>query len=183
MMRSFLHGVVACTAILLLAGRCSEEKAPIATRSETIDSIPAAAASAAPAAQSPHAIVTGLYAKHSKGENPFFQTKQRAWLDEFFDKSLADLAWNDAVASNGEVGALGFDPLYDVQDLEITNFKVGPAEIAASGLSARVTVTFANIGKSRQLVYLLAKADDQWRITDIDFGEGRTLRKTFVSSN
>jgi hypothetical protein len=127
---------------------------------------------------SPDALVKDLYHAHDRKRGPFFQTKSRALLDKYFEKSLADMIWKDRVTSKGEVGVLDGDPLYDAQDFEIKNFAVGKAEY--DGAKARVPVTFENLGVKKSLVFLLGKGATGWRINDIDYGgqEG-TLRSWF----
>ena len=76
---------------------------------------------------SPGALVADLYKAHRRKRSPFFQTRSRALLYKYFEKSLADMIWKDAVSSKGEVGAIDGDPLYDAQDMEIKSFAIGKA--------------------------------------------------------
>src|SRR5882724_2841248 len=69
---------------------------------------------------SPEALVADLYKQHKK-RSPFFQRRSRALLDKYFSRTLADLLWQDARSSGGEVGALDGDPLFNAQDMEIKN--------------------------------------------------------------
>src|SRR5947208_2129590 len=89
---------------------------------------------------SPEALVADLYRQHDRKRSPFFQTRSRALLYKYFEKSLADMIWKDAVTSRGEVGALDGDPLYDAQDMEIKKFSIGKP-IYESG-KAKVNVSF-----------------------------------------
>src|ERR1041385_8863859 len=45
------------------------------------------------ARMSPAQLVADLYRQHKK-QSPFFQHKNRALVDRYFDKKLADLLWN-----------------------------------------------------------------------------------------
>lgn len=126
---------------------------------------------------SPDALVTDLYKAHDQKRSPFFQTKSRALLYKYFEKTLADLIWKDRVSSKGEVGVLNGDPLYDAQDMEIKNFAIGKAE--PEGEKARVTVTFENFGQKKTLIFILGKGTAGWRINDIDYGQQGTLRSWF----
>jgi len=119
-------------------------------------------------------VVSDLYKRHSSGDSPFFQTENRGKVDLYFEPALADLIWKDAVTSNGEVGALEFDPLYYAQDTDIRNFVIHPAEVEGGG--ARVVVTFDNLGTAERLTYMLVQAGGHWRIADIAYGGGTTLR-------
>lgn len=116
-----------------------------------------------------------LYAAHKSGASPFFQTKNRARVDKYFRKDLADLIWKDAVSAKGEAGAIDFDPLYGSQDPQITNFiimdtgwggdsKFGPAHEAV------VQVTFKDAGKERMVSYQFKQGRDKvWKIYDVHY--------------
>lgn len=122
----------------------------------------------------PDALVSELYRARAKNQGPFFQTKSRALVEKYFEKRLADLIWKDAVGSEGEVGALGADPLYDTQDdSDLKNVAVGkPLE---KGGGAEVPVTFVNLGRRRKLVYVLVREGQAWKISDIRYEDGSTL--------
>src|SRR6267378_1579578 len=92
---------------------------------------------------SPDALVKALYWQHDHKHSPFFQTRSRALLYKYFEKSLADLISKDAVGSKGEVGAIDGDPLYDAQDMEIKKFAIGKPSYESG--KAKVTVTFENL--------------------------------------
>ncbi len=127
--------------------------------------------------KSPDALVAALYkAKPS----PFFQTRSRARVNQYFEKDLADLIWKDAVTSKGEVGVIDGDPLYDAQDMEIKNFAIGKPTV--EGNNARVAVTFTNFGEKKTIVFLLINSKIGWRIHDIDYGDHGTMRSWFKES-
>ncbi len=123
---------------------------------------------------SPNALVADLYREHNRKHSPFFQTRSHALLDKYFEKGLADAIWKDAVKSKGEVGALDGDPLYDAQDIEIKKFAIGKARYESG--KALVTVTFENFGQPKSFVFTLVNGRGGWRITNIEYGEGRSLR-------
>src|SRR5256886_13811605 len=100
---------------------------------------------------SPGALVADLYKAHRRKRSPFFQTRSRALLYKYFEKSLADMIWKDAVSSKGEVGAIDGDPLYDAQDMEIKKFAIDKATFA--GGKARVKVRFENFGQQKNIVF------------------------------
>lgn len=122
----------------------------------------------------PEALVADLYRQHNRKHSPFFQTRSRALLYKYFEKNLADLIWKDAVRSKGEVGAIDGDPLYDAQDMEIRKFAIGKA-VYDSG-KARVNVSFENFGQQKTIVFVLVNGRSGWRIGDLDYGQGRTLK-------
>src|SRR5439155_24561281 len=122
---------------------------------------------------SPGALVADLYKAHRRKRSPFFQTRSRALLYKYFEKSLADLIWKDAVHSKGEVGAIDGDPLYDAQDMEIKKFAIKKPRYEEG--RALVDVTFENFGKPQTIMYIVVKGKTGWRIRDIVYSEGRTL--------
>src|SRR6195256_2286325 len=111
---------------------------------------------------SPNALVADLYRVHDRKQSPFFQTRSRALLYKYFEKSLADLIWKDAVSSKGEVGALDGDPLYDAQDMEIKKFAIGKPRYEEG--RALVDVTFENFGKPQTVGFIVVKGKTGWRI-------------------
>jgi hypothetical protein len=119
----------------------------------------------------PDAIVKGLYAAQKADSSPFFQTKSRALVDKYFTKDFADLIWKDAVSAQGEVGAIGFDPLYNAQDTEITGFKIGKPMYGEGNLDvADVPVTFKNMGKDETILFRLERNSRKvWKIGDIHY--------------
>jgi hypothetical protein len=129
---------------------------------------------------SPAALVNDLYKAHQHKRGPFFQTRNRALLYKYFEKSLAGMIWKDAVSSKGEVGVIDGDPLYDAQDMEIKNFAIARATYDQG--KAKVAVSFENFGKQKRIVFLLTNGRSGWRISDIDYGEGRTLLGEFKES-
>lgn len=117
----------------------------------------------------PDAMVKDLYAAQKAGSSPFFQTKSRALVDKYFTKDFADLIWKDAVAAQGEVGAIDFDPLYNAQDTKINAFKIGKPMYGEGNLDvADVPVTFKNMGKDETVLFRLERNSQKiWKISDI----------------
>jgi hypothetical protein len=142
-------------------------------------SAPAAGGGESQAARA-ESVVADLYKQHDAKKGPFFQTKDRALVDKYFTKQLADLIWKDAVSSAGEVGALDADPLYNAQDIEIKNLKVWPAEV--KGDSATVMVTFSNYTQKNFLNFSLKMVDDAWKIADFSYGPKETLLTWLTSA-
>ena len=136
----------------------------------------ATTAQTSPAA-SPDALVRDLYRVHNQKHSPFFQTRSRALLYKYFEKSLADLIWKDAVTSKGEVGVIDGDPLYDAQDMKITHFAIAKPRYEAS--RALVDATFENLGEKKTITFDVVKTSSGWKIHDILYGEGRTLVSEF----
>jgi len=143
-------------------------------------SVPALAQANAAKPISPDALVANLYKANKQKRSPFFQTRSRALLYKYFEKSLADLIWKDAVHSKGEVGAIDGDPLYDAQDMEIRKFAIKKPRYEEG--RALVDVTFENFGKPQTIMFIVVKGKTGWRIRDIVYSEGRTLRSELKSN-
>ncbi len=123
---------------------------------------------------SPDALVSDLYREHNRKHSPFFQNRSRALLYKYFEKSLADMIWKDAANSKKEVGAIDGDPLYDAQDMDIKKFVIGKPSYEAG--KSRVSVSFENLGQQKTIVFILVNGRSGWRISDLDYGQGRTLK-------
>ncbi len=124
-------------------------------------------------AAGPAALVRDLYARGTKGKSPFAQPEDKALLERFFARPLADAIRKDARDAKGELGAMDADPLYDAQDFDIKNFTVGAPVIEAD--TAKVVVSFENFGKKQAITYLLTRTATGWRIADIQYAVGRSL--------
>ena len=126
------------------------------------------------APSSPNGLVADLYKVHNQKRGPF-HPGHSALLYKYFEKHLADMIHKDAVtsAAKHDVGVIDGDPLYDAQDFEIKNFAIGQA--SAENGKAKVPVTFENLGDKKTLIFTLVNSSSGWRISDIDYGEGRTL--------
>ncbi|HBJ88208.1 MAG TPA: hypothetical protein DDZ88_31010 [Verrucomicrobiales bacterium] len=135
---------------------------------------------AADKAVTPEALVARLYKAHDAEKSPFFQDKDRALVDRYFAKELADFLWKDAKESKGEVGVIDFDPLYNAQDTEIKNFVVNKAKI--DGGKATVVASFMNFDEKTRITFKLVQMDDAWKISDIQYTEGHALLKLFKAA-
>jgi len=128
----------------------------------------------APAPTSPAKIVTDLYSAHRGKPDPLQYPASRKLLGTYFDVGLLSLFLKDQSESQGEVGKLDFDPLYAAQDFEIKDFSV--RLIAQQNNSAEVAAFFKNVGTREKIVFLLSDTAQGWRITDIKYSDGRTLK-------
>jgi len=122
----------------------------------------------------PEQLVGDLYRQH-KQRSPFFQRRSRALLDKYFTRELAGLIWQDARSSGDEVGALDGDPLFNAQDMKITNFQIKRATVMSGGAS--VPVTFENFGERHQIVFRVVQQRGVWKIADIAYDDGFSLVK------
>ena len=134
----------------------------------------------------PDVIVRNLYKAHDAQKGPFFDRENRKLAEQYFTKELAGLIVKDAVESQGEVGAYGTDPLYDSQDPQVKNFKIG--EVQWGGIKKRaddegdegfalVNVTFTDSGKKREIRFGFEQQPEKtWRISEIHYSEGSLLQ-------
>lgn len=122
-------------------------------------------------------VVKNLYdaSKLDDQANPFFESKDRSRIDRFFTKDFADLIWQNATYSDGDIGAFEFDPLYNAQDTDIRDFKIGKPE-TGMGFTT-VEVTFKNFGKIQNIRYLLEQnAAGDWKISDVRYMNGDMVK-------
>lgn len=134
------------------------------------------------AVNTPDGIVRNFYATHDAGKSPFFQTKNRALVDKYFMKELADLIWKDALCQEKEGGIcnLDFNVPYatnggDRQDA--SQFKIGAPEYGEGNRQlADVPVSFKlfaaqdKAAKTITILYRVEQGKDKiWKISDIFF--------------
>jgi hypothetical protein len=133
---------------------------------------------AAAADLTPKDLVAQFYQAHRSKHDPLAEAKL---LGSYFDGQLVKLYLRDQREAKGEVGRLDGDPLYNAQDMEISNFSISPPETARG--ETRVTVRFKNIGKPTRVVYALTHTAAGWRISDIRYDDGSSLRKILQADN
>jgi len=117
-------------------------------------------------------LVAQFYQAHRSKHDPLDETQL---LGRYFDAALLKLYLKDKREAKGEVGRLDGDPLYNAQDIQIKDFSVSAPESAAG--ETRVTVHFKNIGKPTRIVYVLRQTADGWKISDIRYDDGSSLKK------
>ena len=117
-------------------------------------------------------LVAQLYQAHRSKHDPLDETDL---LGRYFDAPLLALYLKDKREAKGEVGRLDGDPLYNAQDIQIKDFSISAPEV--SGGETRVTVRFKNLGKPARVVYALRRTGNGWRISDIRYDDGSSLKK------
>ncbi|HEY2714074.1 MAG TPA: hypothetical protein VGI60_16300 [Chthoniobacterales bacterium] len=127
---------------------------------------------AAAADLTPKDLVAQFYQAHRSSHDPLVETQL---LGHYFDAPLLKLYLKDQREAKGEVGRLDGDPLYNAQDMQISNFSISPPETAKG--ETHVIVRFRNIGKPTRIVYVLAHTGAGWRISDIRYDDGSSLKK------
>lgn len=130
----------------------------------------------------PEQVVKNLYAARKNPKtDPFFQKKSRALIDKYFTKNLGDVIWKDANKPGEGVGGLDFDPLFNAQDVKITNFVVDKAD--ANGV---VKVKFKNMGVGDEIHFFLTKETTQskvWKIETIMYSSSDDLGAILENAN
>ena len=96
-------------------------------------------------------------------------------LGRYFDVPPLKFYLKDKREAKGKVGRLDGDPLYDAQDIQIKDFSVSASESTEG--ETRVAVYFKNIGKPARVVYVLSRTADGWKISDIRYDDGSSLKK------
>jgi hypothetical protein len=125
-------------------------------------------------ANPPTKIVTDLYRAHNGKADPLKYPASKKLLGAYFEKGLLSQFLKEQSESKGEVGKLDFDPLYAAQDFDIKDFSV--ALVAEQKDLAEVLASFKNIGTSEKIVFLLSPTAQGWRISDIRYSDGSTLK-------
>ncbi|KOF14549.1 hypothetical protein AC244_26275 [Ensifer adhaerens] len=115
--------------------------------------------------KTPATLIEALYA-------PYLSNGDTSERDAFFSNGLTKLYEADAKKSQGEVGAIDFDPVINGQDWDIADLRVGKAEISAQ--SAVITVRFENFSVPVALRYSLVNEAGNWQVDDIESTEGET---------
>jgi hypothetical protein len=125
---------------------------------------------------SPQDLLQSLYRLHDNGQGPFLDPAAKADRERFFTTELAHML-DQELNSTGddEVGRLDFDPFYNAQDTEISGFDIAVPKV--SGPQVTALVHFLNFGQSVEIGYRLIQDARGWRIDDIDYGDGHSLRK------
>lgn len=119
----------------------------------------------------PEAVVKELYRVHRNGRGHVFEKQGRKQQQKFFDQKLAALIWkNLSETPEGEVGNIDFDPLFNSQDAQIKNFRVGAAD--TNGNTATVPVTFMNYDQKVKITFRLVNTKAGWKVSNIDYGGG-----------
>jgi hypothetical protein len=133
----------------------------------------------------PDAILRELDKAHDAQKGPFFDRTNRNLAEKYFTKKLAALVVKDAAKSDDEVAAIDFDPLYDSQDPQVKNFKIGAVQLSGAGKHAGdpgndavadVHITFKDDGHARELRFDFKRQPDKtWRISDIHYPDNTSL--------
>ncbi|MEO6054842.1 MAG: hypothetical protein ABIP97_12595 [Chthoniobacterales bacterium] len=142
---------------------------------------------AAPAQEDPNALLRSFLKDHDAKKGVF--AVKRDQLDRFFNKELAALIRRDMaeVDKTGEIALIDFDIIYFSQDPMITDLKIDKAVIGGilkhkgdepiEGL-ATIHMTYKDNGEESSTGFQFGlNAEKEWRIDDIHYQEGSSLKE------
>jgi hypothetical protein len=118
-------------------------------------------------------VVGAVYARFPWSGSSLFNASKKD-LEAYFIEDVAQAIVSDVreAEEKSETGKLDFEPLYDAQDGVISDIAV----CESVERPWRVRVTFRNIGRMHTLNYVLVDLSGKWRIKDIEYEGGYTLR-------
>jgi hypothetical protein len=129
-------------------------------------------------AETPEVFIQKIYmSDHKPMSKRGIDFTKRESLARYFDGDLTDLFIKDFECRKKEQGGvcnLDFDPILDAQDFDekTKDLKI----VNVSGQPNVFNVTFTNLG-TRTLIYNLKKTPKGWRISDIKYPEGPSLKE------
>jgi len=128
---------------------------------------------------SPHSFVDGIYKHYLGKDSKGLSLSSSAAIRRYFAPPLADAMVKDFAAAHkaGEVPMLNGDPFVDAQDWEISNIKSAVKSTGAS--TAVATVTFIQFMEPRTVTLELVNTPAGWRIADIGWVRGGSLRTLY----
>ena len=121
---------------------------------------------------SPKDVVAQLYKAYGTEQSSERETRL---FSRYFDHDLMQLYLKDKREAKGEVGRLDGDPLYNAQEIQITDFSISAPRI--TGSEALVTVRFKNIGKPTRIECVLHRTANGWKISNIRYDDGSSLKE------
>ena len=127
-----------------------------------------------PSAVGPATVVQALFSDHFKHERGFTKAsvaRKAKWLStDFLNLLNVEL---DRRANPNEAPTIDGDPFTDSQEYP-KRFVVGKAEIR--GDVTRIPVIFTGNGHRRTIAVRLLETTDGWRVDDLFYEDGKTLR-------
>ena len=123
----------------------------------------------------PERIIYKLFKVHRPQINKPISFDDKDTLLQFFTPTLTSLLLRDIECRKRthEICNLDFDPIFGAQDFENSPLNLMVKRIGTNG--HRYKVTFTNITR-RTLIYELKRTNNGWRIRDIIYPDGKSLR-------
>lgn len=113
----------------------------------------------------PEAFVRALYAVYAP-PGAGMGEPLRPGQDPIYDRMLNAMIGADSAKAEGEVGALGYDPICDCQDFG--DFTLDSVTVTQSGpQAAEAAVVFTNSGKTTRQTLKLVKEGPMWKVSDV----------------
>lgn len=130
---------------------------------------------APPKPKSADDIVRKLYHDFPADGKDSINSQTKEVLSRYFVSGIADLFIKIQECEKREGGICGpdFMLLYDAQDYQLSEFRVG----AFDPVKKTVEVGFKNYGKPVIIVYSMDKTPVGWRISDIRYQKGSSMKK------
>ncbi len=131
------------------------------------------------AAQTPAAVVSSLYAAHFAGDMTFTHeslARKQCWLTPDLQALL--VAELDRPQPEDEPPYVNGDPFTDTQEYALA-CKADGEEIVGDTASVNVGCTLEG-GGTRRILALLQKVGSAWKLSDLQYEDGRTLRHLLV---
>ena len=137
-----------------------------------------------PALESARKLVQAFYAEHMKGDKGFtedsLKTKGKFLAPELLKACLSKLA-EDAAKGPEAAPDIDGDPFTGSQEYPDA-FKLGRIHSSGGGARIPVTFTWKNGNPPRTVTVILKNLQSGWRIDDLRYAEGRTLRQLLKPS-
>ena len=123
---------------------------------------------------SPKDVVAQLYKAYGTEQSSAGETRL---FTRYFDDELLKLYLKDKREAKGEVGRINSVPLYNAQETQITDLSISEPQTSSADHSSLVVVRFKNIGKPKRVEYALHRTAHGWKISDIRYDDGSSLKK------
>ena len=148
-------------------------------------SLSAATSPSTPAAADPAEVIRRLYQNHQPWNHKEVDYENPVVAARYFDDSLIALFRKEREAAEraNDMGCVDFDPFLQAQDYDdagITEPRIREVE-RSEGKGYEVTFTGRSEawkGWNARAVYIVVKTNRGWRIHDIEFDKGGSLRRT-----
>jgi Protein of unknown function (DUF3828) len=144
-------------------------------------------AAAPPPASDPAEVIRQLYRDHQPWKGKRVEYNDPAVAARYFDDSLIALFGKDREQSerNKDLPCLDFDPILQAQDFDEAGITEPRIRAVPRGKDVAYEVTFTGRSKewknwSVRAIYLLERTRNGWRVHDIEFPKGGSLRKTLA---
>lgn len=130
-------------------------------------------------AQTPAEVVSSLYAAHFAGDMAFTHESvaaKRPWLTPDLQSLLVGEL--NRPQPEDEPPYINGDPLTDTQDYPL-GCKADGEKVVGDTASVNVECTLEG-GGTRRIVALLQRVGNAWKVSDLQYEDGRTLRQLLV---